>query len=367
MSAEWTPDTAIEQAKDDSVTRKKLLGTKGSKIRRPFQKFGIFRGWVHKKPLFEYLTEHEIPHYLYAISNSVTKSVGDNTFTYEPHKPYRTLFALTDDRIIFLIGQKPENELLSVWYHDIESFTISPQTETINFPTADRTIKSQPNKPKIPTAKARFEFNTAAGQIGINPSIRFSLDQTLDDIGPFLETKTDIFNWNGRKAWERLQQKYNRRLKAYEQWQQQLEQLVEDAEGAITKSDIRTIWDSLTPDEQPHFIFSGYQHHISIRGSETDTIADTKQYNRLLLTDHRILINNFESWEITYESVTNFGINKENIKYEEGDSTRTQETYILKIETADRTHQLDIGQLPIKEASKLMSHLRMYSDEDTAV
>ena len=133
-SASVDRDRLLQNAIGDSVVQPLLFRTeyyprldrkqetKGEKLPKPVQRvLRTLRGYdVLNRPVVDFLEPNEQPHFVFYSTEPIEATVDGESTTYEPER-HLSLAVVTDERILFLVGQEDDDQYAFCPYPEIES------------------------------------------------------------------------------------------------------------------------------------------------------------------------------------------------------------------------------------------------------
>jgi len=354
MSDSWNVETILDNATHSSVTRRRLTGTKRGQIGL-LQKVGLLRGWLCDKPLIEYLNEGEFVEYLFVSPSPVVEIAYGQEHELSPQDQYSTMVAITDERILLVVAQKPSNVKREIQYSDIVNYEIHPMSNLAVDTRRDGT-------PKEPCTRLRLEFEMS-NRILIwqsGPTQSFSLSEVTEHLVPILQDRIQSAEWNEKQIWLDTRQEYQKSIDDHNQWLSKIAKRVNRAESAsVTQSRLKLVWEQLNQEEQPHYYTTGREHRHQITRSYGQGPSEVYDHAFAVYSNHRILIQNENTrYEIGYSEITDISVNERSHDLGDSDETVIQ----LDIDTPSEYHILDVSSLSQPQLSNLIKFIdRMMS------
>lgn len=284
----------VESAIHDSVTAEKVGKKKSSGL--------TAHNYLNDKPLVEYLQKDEQPHFLWAIVDSwgienppVEVNEGQDLV---PNGKLRVMVALTDERLLFVVGNKEGDKEVTVPYSEIGDIQIGTGSGTKEFPI-------------LSVITSDINYNIRGGISG---------DERLQDFeqaGEFVSAMGDDIDYQSDKADESQSRSTPDRS---------AKKIAKEAEGNIKSKHLTKdsgmastyLYDGplvthLENGEQPEYILSC--RNLGYRITEPNGNEKTPHHNEgegkkyLLATDQRVLYvagreDGDESIEHNYSQIT---------------------------------------------------------------
>lgn len=349
MSDRWNVEQVLDNATHSSVTRRRLTGTKRGRIGL-LQKVGFLRGWLYDKPLIEYLNDDEVVEYLFVSPNPVVEIAAGQEHEISPQNRYSTIVAITNNRILLVIARKPSNDKREIQYPDVLKYKIYPMSNLTIDTRRDGT-------PKEPSTGLRFEFETPDRTViwQSGPTQSFSLSEVTEHLVPTLRGRTQRAEWANKQLWLNTRQEFQKSIDEHEQWLGKIAKRANKAESSsVTQSRLRSIWEQLNQQEQPHYYTTGREHRHQITRSQEQNPTEVYDHLYAVFSNHRMLIQNENArYEIDYSEITDFSVN-ERIRNPDG----SNETVIqVDIEMPNEYHILDVSSLSQSQLSSLIKFI----------
>lgn len=348
-----------------------LKGTERGLLLRPFQRMGFVRGWLCKNPLSYYLREDEEPIYLYDTTNPIIVSRDSSRQELFPDGRYRSMIAYTDERLLAVVGQKPNNQIVSASWNHIDSFSIEPESLKTDFDNS--------SEPREPASKVSFEFNTSERTIRFDSITEYNVTEILDDVSSFLSKQTNIEDWGNKEEWQVASASYQNAKKEYkrkqererrerERKQKQYQRLAAQARGnSVTADIVEKVITELQESEVPEFYAQGEQHYHEIKHRESIGPQEVSNLYWVLFTNERVIIqSSTDTWRIPYTEfqrieAAEYEDTTEVTRSEQGENRTIEEAITkrrIEIETSVGIHLVDIEDISQRELTELLKYVR---------
>ncbi|KOX93379.1 hypothetical protein AMS69_05455 [Haloarcula rubripromontorii] len=328
----------IDAANGDSVTADKL--TKAETGRMAWDR-------LNDGPLIDHLSDDEQPHYIFSQQSKSGVRVSDGE-SIQPDGKYRTMMAVTDDRVLFTAGGDTGDSTLSI---DSESIT-------------DIEARSGPEK-SDGSGKVTVSLNTE--DTSITFPIKTAGSVNLADVhsdGDEVQEAVDYISSQAAADVDRTEKEKSSIRSARRR--------ISDEESGdyVTPERVNKVKDILDSGEEVYYLTRGSTVDVegssageSLWGDDRSRKTGTKGYVRAVITDKRVAvkipqITGNDERSVPYESITSVDLDTGLVNKR------------LSLQTPGQTYHIeahDPGKDEVRRAVKFIRSKIAESNEDTVV
>jgi len=341
-----------DKANGSSVTAKRLTTTSGGSLTVDY---------LNDRPIIYYLTENERPHHIFTNN---TKGIIKNGNTIGLDTPYRSTIVLTNDRILFFVGDKEGDKAGALPYEPITGVSHSLGV-----------LKS---KLTIECVNDTYEFHISGSYDNSEIKEAASFIKSMAD-NPLVDDNYPSPKGNIQQI-DNLSKLWSQKNTSEEIYLEYADIDCEPQNEFVSKKTVENIDDILEKGEKVHYLSKTTQGIEIISGSKKENLkGGGSKKGWVAATDRRVVcrtppplfgIGEGDEISVQYEDISTVNLEDMDIDPLEGDGLMDTLTSMaerrLVLETSSRTYRIDISEIDKSVLREMAKFIRKNSKEGQA-